>query len=100
MTTATTRLITTTIACGGAGTHHPGRMRDPRRATAGRVAPPAPLAQWQSNGLLIRRFRVRIPGGALMAEQTRPSTAATAAAVVGAALLIVSAFLVWGSLDI
>ena len=23
----------------------------------------APLAQWQSNGLLIRRFRVRIPGG-------------------------------------
>jgi hypothetical protein len=24
----------------------------------------APLAQWQSNGLLIRRFRVRIPGGA------------------------------------
>src|SRR5437868_11585340 len=27
--------------------------------------PPAPLAQWQSNGLLIRRFRVRIPGGAL-----------------------------------
>ena len=25
----------------------------------------APLAQWQSNGLLIRRFWVRIPGGAL-----------------------------------
>ncbi len=25
----------------------------------------APLAQRQSNGLLIRRFRVRIPGGAL-----------------------------------
>ena len=24
----------------------------------------APLAQWQSNGLLIRRFWVRIPGGA------------------------------------
>jgi hypothetical protein len=24
---------------------------------------PAPLAQWQSNGLLIRRFWVRIPGG-------------------------------------
>ncbi len=28
-------------------------------------SPQAPLAQWQSNGLLIRRFWVRIPGGAL-----------------------------------
>src|SRR5579872_352383 len=39
-----------------------------QRATCGRpVRLPllAPLAQWQSNGLLIRRFRVRIPGGAL-----------------------------------
>src|SRR3954469_11205607 len=35
-----------------------------------------------------------------MAERTRPSAAATAFAVVGAVLLIVSAFLVWGSLDI
>src|SRR5206468_9375839 len=29
----------------------------------------APLAQWQSNGLLIRRFWVRIPGGAPPNEQ-------------------------------
>src|SRR4051812_33208779 len=35
-----------------------------------------------------------------MPERTRPSAAATAFAVVGAVLLIVSAFLVWGSLDI
>src|SRR3954466_14389753 len=35
-----------------------------------------------------------------MAERTWPSAAATAFAVVGAVLLIVSAFLVWGSLDI
>jgi hypothetical protein len=29
----------------------------------------APLAQWQSNGLLIRRFWVRVPGGALTKDQ-------------------------------
>ena len=33
-------------------------------------------------------------------ERTRPSTVAAGAALVGAALLGVSAFLVWGSLDI
>ncbi len=40
--------------------------RSPRlsgRLTSGE-ATQAPLAQWQSNGLLIRRFWVRIPGGA------------------------------------
>ena len=32
---------------------------------------PAPLAQRQSNGLLIRRFWVQIPGGALEKVQLR-----------------------------
>ena len=32
----------------------------------------APLAQWQSNGLLIRRFWVRIPGGVLEKHQQGP----------------------------
>src|SRR5205085_12018042 len=41
------------------------------------------------------------PWGRTMAdERTRPSTVAAGAALVGAALLGVSAFLVWGSLDI
>jgi hypothetical protein len=31
----------------------------------------APLAQWQSNGLLIRRFWVRVPGGARTNAQPR-----------------------------
>jgi hypothetical protein len=31
---------------------------------ASRLSREAPLAQWQSNGLLIRRFWVRLPGGA------------------------------------
>ena len=39
--------------------HPTGDGRDHRRLAL------APLAQWQSNGLLIRRFWVRIPGGAL-----------------------------------
>ena len=39
-----------------------------------RTATSAPLAQWQSNGLLIRRFRVRVPGGA---RSRRPSAADT-----------------------
>src|SRR3954453_15436978 len=34
-------------------------------ATIATIAALAPLAQWQSNGLLIRRFWVRIPEGAL-----------------------------------
>ncbi len=50
---------------GGRGFKSP---RSPHRTPGrdrGRVARrPAPLAQRQSNGLLIRRFRVRIPGGA------------------------------------
>src|SRR5207302_6702963 len=41
------------------------------------------------------------PWGRTLAEQrTRPSPVAVVAALVGAALLVVSAFLVWGSLDI
>jgi TRAP-type C4-dicarboxylate transport system permease small subunit len=35
-----------------------------------------------------------------VAQRARPNTAAVVAAIVGALLLIVSAFLVWGSLDI
>ena len=35
-----------------------------RRGFESPRSPQAPLAQWQSNGLLIRRFWVRIPGGA------------------------------------
>ncbi len=44
----------------------PGGLLFPlgRAPTGIRYARSAPLAQWQSNGLLIRRFRVRIPGGA------------------------------------
>ena len=34
----------------------------------------APLAQWQSNGLLIRRFWVRIPGGVLEQHQQGPDS--------------------------
>ena len=45
------------IAVGPAGAFR--KLIDPAQ---GRIA--APLAQWQSNGLLIRRFWVRIPGGA------------------------------------
>jgi hypothetical protein len=36
----------------------------------------------------------------MAAQRTRPSPVAVGAALIGAALLVVSAFLVWGSLDI
>ena len=51
---------------GGRGFKSPrSPHRTPRGIGPGRVAAcSAPLAQRQSNGLLIRRFRVRIPGGA------------------------------------
>src|SRR3954464_9534025 len=53
-------------------------VRDGRRGTPSRVGGCtwAPLAQWQSNGLLIRRFRVRIPGGALPDDSLTGSVSA------------------------
>ena len=43
------------------------------RGTTVRFQFHAPLAQWQSNGLLIRRFWVRIPGGAPHSDFLRGS---------------------------
>ncbi len=55
-----------------------GSMSDARRADRLRVTCACgPLAQWQSCGLLIHRFRVRVPGGPL-----RSSSAALCRAAV------------------
>ena len=56
----------------------PNRL-SPQRLSRLRVIPrssrhtKAPLAQWQSNGLLIRRFWVRIPGGARLRTSSQVS---------------------------
>ena len=63
-----------------------------RRTSASFARHHAPLAQWQSNGLLIRRFWVRIPGGAPERPGQRHLADRRALIVIAALAVAIGAF--------